>query len=506
MADQQQGAVELEQALLEQVQGLHVEIVGRLVEHQQIAGTREQSRQQQPVALAAGQGAHRLARALRLEQEVPEPGHQVAGAPADLDPVAPLGDVVEHAGVGVQGCPLLVEVGDLQPRAAAQPARIGLQLPQQQADQAGLADPVGADDAHPVAAQDPGVQPPDERAVAQGQGYVLGLEHQSSAAFGLFQPDAGLARSGAPGATFLAQPFQGADPALVAGATGLDALPDPGLFLGQPAVLAGVLGGLRGQRRLAPLQKAVVVAGPAAQPAAVELDDARGQPAQEGAVVGDEQQRTAELDQKLLQPADGLDVEVVGGLVEQQQVGLGDQRPRQQHPALEAAGQLRELGIRVQPQARQHRLDAVGVAPAASRLEPVLDARQPFQRRLRAVLGDPPAGRVPVAQVGGQPAQGVRDPVVDPALQVLGYRLLQPGDAQPVGNPALTAVRGQFAGDDAQQRALAGAVAAHQADPFALLQPQVGPLEQRGAAEGKRDIAQGEETHGRFGSLAVVGA
>ena len=34
----------------------------------------------------------------------------------------------------------------------------------------------------------------------------------------------------------------------------------------------------------------VVVAGPAREPAPVELDDARGEPAQEGAVVGDEEE------------------------------------------------------------------------------------------------------------------------------------------------------------------------------------------------------------------------
>ena len=44
------------------------------------------------------------------------------------------------------------------------------------------------------------------------------------------------------------------------------------------------------------------------------------------------------------EPGDGVDVEVVGRLVQQQHVRLGDQRLRQQHAALHAAGQRGELG------------------------------------------------------------------------------------------------------------------------------------------------------------------
>ena len=60
MADQQQRAGIIGQHLLEQVQCLDVEIVGRLVEDQQVAGLCQDLRQQQPVALAAGQGLDRL--------------------------------------------------------------------------------------------------------------------------------------------------------------------------------------------------------------------------------------------------------------------------------------------------------------------------------------------------------------------------------------------------------------------------------------------------------------
>ena len=61
VADQDQGAVVVGQHLFQQVQRLHVEVVGGLVEHQQVGGAGQRPGQQQPVALAAGEAGHRLA-------------------------------------------------------------------------------------------------------------------------------------------------------------------------------------------------------------------------------------------------------------------------------------------------------------------------------------------------------------------------------------------------------------------------------------------------------------
>ena len=61
MGDQDQGALELEQGLFEHVEGRDVEVVGRLVEHQQVGGAKHQSRQDGPGLLAAGELADRAA-------------------------------------------------------------------------------------------------------------------------------------------------------------------------------------------------------------------------------------------------------------------------------------------------------------------------------------------------------------------------------------------------------------------------------------------------------------
>ncbi len=52
--------------------------------------------------------------------------------------------------------------------------------------------------------------------------------------------------------------------------------------------------------------------------------------------MGDEQHGTVETGKRLFQPGNGTDIQVVGGLVEQQQIRLGHQCLGQQHAAAPA--------------------------------------------------------------------------------------------------------------------------------------------------------------------------
>ena len=64
--------------------------------------------------------------------------------------------------------------------------------------------------------------------------------------------------------------------------------------------------------------------------------------------MGHEDQGAVPLLEEALQPVDGCDVQVVGWLIEQQQIRLRHQCARQQHAALHAAGQAAEVGIAIQ--------------------------------------------------------------------------------------------------------------------------------------------------------------
>ncbi len=77
--------------------------------------------------------------------------------------------------------------------------------------------------------------------------------------------------------------------------------------------------------------------------------------------MGDGDDGARVLLEVLLEPLDALGVEVVGGLVEEQQVGLLEQELAQRHPALLPTGQHRDVRVTGRAAQRVHRLVELGV-------------------------------------------------------------------------------------------------------------------------------------------------
>ena len=175
---------------------------------------------------------------------------------------------------------------------------------------------------------------------------------------------------------------------------------------------ASVGGGLPGALGPGQHVRRVAAVVPADRPVA-DLPGLGGHLVQEPAVVGDDDERLPAAGQVRGEPADALDVEVVGRLVEDQQVGPGDQGGGERDPAALAAGQPR--GRRVQPdpgqaEAVQHRTHRGVAGPLVHRAvagEHRLAHRR--ARRLGALVDVPDP----------QPAGG-RHPA--------GVRLLEPGE------------------------------------------------------------------------------
>ena len=112
--------------------------------------------------------------------------------------------------------------------------------------------------------------------------------------------------------------------------------------------LAGDLLGLRvgvlGRARVALLALAVVgavVAAERRQPSVAQLPDPGDGRVQERPVVGGDEQRAGPPAEVLLEPLEGVEVEVVRRLVEQEQVRVGDDQAGERRPRLLAAGQRR---------------------------------------------------------------------------------------------------------------------------------------------------------------------
>ena len=148
---------------------------------------------------------------------------------------------------------------------------------------------------------------------------------------------------------------------LALGLPGLGARPHPREFVLQPLLQLGVLAALDGDALGLLLQVRRVVALVRVGPAAVELEDPLGDVVQEVPVVGDGEDRALVLGEVLLEPLHALGVEVVGGLVEQQQVGLGQQQLAQRHPAALTAGQVGHRLVGRRAAQRVHRLLELGV-------------------------------------------------------------------------------------------------------------------------------------------------
>jgi hypothetical protein len=120
-----------------------------------------------------------------------------------------------------------------------------------------------------------------------------------------------------------------------------------------------LVGGLAAEQLVAPGQEVAVAAVGLEEPARVDgaqLEHPRGDVLEEVAVVAHHQAGARLFGENLLQPQDAVDVEVVGGLVQQEHVGGGCQLARDGEALLPAAGQridrrasVREAGAAQRP-------------------------------------------------------------------------------------------------------------------------------------------------------------
>ena len=89
----------------------------------------------------------------------------------------------------------------------------------------------------------------------------------------------------------------------------------------------------------------VVAAGVGDDGLVIDVGGVRGDGVEEVPVVRDGDQRAVVARQEILQPVDRVEIEVVGGLVEQQRLRLAEERLRQQHAHLLPALQLAHLAL-----------------------------------------------------------------------------------------------------------------------------------------------------------------
>ncbi len=225
---------------------------------------------------------------------------------------------------------------------------------------------------------------------------------------------------------------------------------------------------------------------------AIDLQDATAEPLKEGAVMRYEQQRAGILQQELLQPQNGLQVQVVGRFVQKQQIRLAYQRPRQQHAALHSGGEMLEQVLPRQAHPGQHRDNVLMHRPCRVGLQNVLQGVQFFEvSRIRMQL-ELAMDLVVLRQGRAHLAQSPSHHVIDAAMQFVRDFLRQTGHTQARHAGHLAAFNGHLTPEQFQKRALAGTVPTHQRNPLTRLDLQVDAFEHRLAAVADTDIMKSD--------------
>ena len=217
----------------------------------------------------------------------------------------------------------------------------GGQLAQQQPDEGGLAGAVGPDQGQFLAPLDDEIDVGQHRFAVVADAHIVQLGHHPGAAlgFGKGEPGGQFHVGGQLGAL---QTFEGLEPALhLAGLGGLVAESlHEFLDVGDLALLGGRGGAQLSQTILAlhdELGEATYVFGGGA---VGQLDHPLGHRVDEVTVVGDEQDGPLVGGQGGFQPGHRVGVEVVGGLVQHQDIGLVQHQASQSGAHLPATGEL----------------------------------------------------------------------------------------------------------------------------------------------------------------------
>src|SRR5215207_1272608 len=182
VADHDGAARELQQRAIQAGERLDVEVVGGLVEQQQVAALLERQGEVEPVPLATGQHARRLLLVGALETERGDVGPRGHLDVADLDVVEAVGDDVPQRLLRVDAAAVLLDVGQLDRLADLDLAVVGLLLADQHLEQRGLARTIGADDADDAVARQREREVVDQDPVTEALGEVLRLDDDAAQA------------------------------------------------------------------------------------------------------------------------------------------------------------------------------------------------------------------------------------------------------------------------------------------------------------------------------------
>ena len=245
-----------------------------------------------------------------------------------------------------------------------------------------------------------------------------------------------------------------------------------------------------------------VIAGVAFHGAAEEFQRARGHLVEKAAVVADQDQGRRAFQEEILQPLGGLDVEVVGGLVEEHEVRLGQQERGQHEAVLLAAAEgldrLAEVLLaEAQPleDAGDFVFQVVGVAALDLVLKVIVAVGQAFVLGRIGFLGDGGRDAERLLLQGDEAGQGRLGLVPEGAAALPAGLLFEVARMHGGVQPDRAAVGLFPAGEDPEQGGFAAAVGPGQGDPLAGADLEGHAVQYRLGAEVFADVFDLQEDH-----------
>ena len=518
MGDEQDRAGEGAQRVLERLAALHVEMIGGLIEDQHVGARAHEDRQREAAALSAGEALQRLLRVLAGEQEAAQQRARLARGQAGRA-LRDLEHPLSRRAARAQLLAVLGEVADVHAVAGAERSRRERPPAGERLDQGRLPGPVGPHERDVLAALEPQLGVIEQHA----GGRVASRDGSGAVARGLpaaADLDAAVAQ--------LEDHARGAGrrrerelESLGGGGIALDAL-ELGELL-HPRLRLARLGGLvaealdepfhardlralRGDRAaegelaggalLAPL---VPAAGEVARSGALELEHRGADHLEEPAIVRHHDDSRVESQQRLLEPLQRGDVEMIGRLVEQQHVGAGGQRAREGGARELAPGEGGEGAIEVllaEPQAARRRARALAPQIAAARLQSRLRPRVARQQRLVGAARRHPRLQLRQLRLDGELLRASRQQVLAQRQAALARgALVVQRDAHPLGHAQLAAVDRALARQHAQEGRLAHPVAPRERHPLAALELEGDAPQQRASADVLVQLRCGQQRH-----------
>ena len=198
--------------------------------------------------------------------------------------------------------------------------------------------------------------------------------------------------------------------------------------------------------------------------------------------MGDRDDGARVLVEEALEPFDRLGVEVVGRLVEQEQVRVLEQQPGERHAALLAAGQGRDVGVVGRAAQGVHRdVDVALQVPGVGRVDLVLERALLRADGLVVGVRVGPLGHHRVVRVDQvlDRADAVEDVALDVLARVELGLLAQVADGEAGRQARLAGEPVVEPGHDLEQARLAGAVRPDDADLGARIERDRDVLEHR---------------------------